>query len=157
MDHSIHIQLTEEQIASRLAPLQFVAASRSIFPTFPNQLRNLSPSKANDWSQSSVIGLYGLCGNVSSEQWFHRRADPEQSNSRNSLISSQPLLLVLKEYEIHQFLNKIWSESCLVYFIGQRQSWKAMAVNDQAMVIRWERLLHCLCKLLVMRIVESLQ
>ena len=72
MDHSIHIQLTEEQITSRLALPQFVSASWSIFPTLPNQQRDLTPpSKASDCSQSLMIGLSGLCGNVSSAQWFH--------------------------------------------------------------------------------------
>ena len=39
----------------------------------------------------------------------------------------------------------------------QRQSWKAMAVDNQAMVISQERLLNCLYQLLVMRNVISLQ
>ena len=50
-------------------------------------------------------------------------ADPEQSNSHNSLISSQPLPLILQEYESHPSLNKslVGKKFDLVRRVGEGQ------------------------------------
>ena len=48
-------------------------------------------------------------------------------------------------------------ETAHTEFQGQRQNWGTMPIDNQAMVISLDRLFNCLCELLVMRIVVSLQ
>ncbi len=89
-----------------MEPLKLASISRPTFATSAKQPNNLFPNKGNDWFQSFVIGHADLCNNASLEKWFQWKADPEQSNSQNSPISSQPLLLVLQEHESHTCPSK---------------------------------------------------